>query len=408
MGSYMYNKLKEVLGGVNFASGKVFSGWSPNEVRAVYIMHDFILVADYIKAPKIVQLDPVEVAKDLESPSVRGSLNNLLSTRQLSCMEEVYVDEVFTMKASLINLPAYVASLVSGKSRLRYWGYVSNVDANMIMSAYTRAITEGVLDFTLAQNVGGFHYNDTGNDDWYRKYLLRPQYYSVDKDDGKLAIWFRKVEKQKTAEIEAIEAKRKEYGFYGDLVAAFDKDVHNFKYIARLLRIRNAGSQIDRYAKKAVLSLLTNALKAAPRYKGITQQTLLTALQTVKYPRPACAESLMRLYQNLHYYDRGSDDKSLKPLTSDSRAVQAGVIGYEDLVIAVIRGFLVDRKAKLTAKVSLNRYFSDDEIVAADEVLFNSGKTRGFAASSWDGVLHDLLGMTPEQVKILSEGGSLT
>ena len=408
MGSYIYNKVKEALGGSNFVSGKAFKGWSPNEVRAIFIMRDFICVADYIKAPVLVKLDLAEVAKDLESPFVRGSLNNLLSTRQLSCMEEIYVDEAYKLKTSLIDLPAYVNSIVSGKSRLRYWAYVSGVPADAVYNAYMDALTNAYQDFSFAKSVGCFDYNSTDNDDWYKKYLLRPQFYAVDADNGRLATWFRKVEKSKTDEIELIEAKRKELGLYGVIVSAFDKDVQNFRYIVNLLRISNAGSRIDiQHTDIKPTGAVAEAVAKIKRYSGVSQQLLIQAFQTARYAKPACGDALIGIYKSLKIFyvnTSESTESARRPqLTEDSQVASTGFINYEDLVIEVIRQFQTTKRYKLVTKVALQRYFNDEELRTAYEVVYNTGKARGFNTSAWEGVLFSILGISSAEVKQLAE-----
>ena len=39
--SYLYDKLRDALGGKNFKSGVSMKGWSPNEVRGIVIMRDW-------------------------------------------------------------------------------------------------------------------------------------------------------------------------------------------------------------------------------------------------------------------------------------------------------------------------------------------------------------------------------
>lgn len=408
MGSYIYNKVKEALGGSNFVSGKAFKGWSPNEVRAIFIMRDFICVADYIKAPVLVKLDLAEVAKDLDSPFVRGSLNNLLSTRQLSCMEEIYVDEAYKLKTSLIDLPAYVSSIVSGKSRLRYWAYVSGVPADAVYNAYMDALTNAYQDFSFAKSVGCFDYNSTDNDDWYKKYLLRPQFYAVDADNGRLATWFRKVEKSKTNEIELLEAKRKELGLYGVIVSAFDKDVQNFRYIVNLLRISNAGSKVDNlHTDIKPTAAIAKAVSKIKRYNGVSQQLLIQAFQTARYAKPACGDALIGIYRSLKIFyvntSESSESAHRPQLTEDSQVAFTGFINYEDLVINVVRQFQVNMRYKIVTKVALQRYFNDDELRKAYEVIYNNGTDRGFNPSAWEGVLFSILGISSAEVKQLAE-----
>ena len=402
MGSYIYNKVKEALGGSNFVSGKVFKGWSPNEVRAIFIMRDFICVADYIKAPVVVKLDLTEVAKDLESPFVRGSLNNLLSTRQLSCMEEI--DEAYQLKTSLIDLPAYVNSIVSGKSRLRYWAYVSGVPAEAVYNAYMEALTNAYQDFSFAKSVGCFDYNSTDNDDWYKKYLLRPQFYVVDADNGKLATWFRKVENAKTAEVELLEAKRRELGLYGVIVSAFNKDVQDYRYIVNLLRISNAGSRIDiQHTDIKPTGAVAEAVAKIKRYSGVSTQLLIQAFQTARYAKPACGDALIGIYKSLKIFYVNSDTARRPQLTEDCPVATTGFINYEELVINVVRQFQVNRHYKIVTKVALQRYFNDDELRKAYEVIYNNGTDRGFSPSAWDGVLLSVLGISSLELKQLAD-----
>ena len=204
MASYVYSKVQEAIGGKSSSSG-FQKGWSPNKIRALYIMRDFILVVDYLSGPKLIPLQQSEVAADLENLNRVGSLNNLLSSRQLSCLEEIYADEAFSRFPNVLDLQAYANSVVNSASRLRYYAYTSGINGEELRRVYYKAFTEGAPDFTYAKNIGGIRYVDTGNVDWYKKHNLRPQYYGPDADGGNLAAWFNKVEKivSKTAQADA-------------------------------------------------------------------------------------------------------------------------------------------------------------------------------------------------------------
>lgn len=159
-------------------------------------MRDFILVVDYLQGPRIYPLDMNEVGLDLQNMNRVGSLNNLLSNRQLSCLEEIYADEVFARYPNVLDLQAYAESVINSASRLRYYSYTSGLNKDELYKIYYEAFTQGRVDFTYAKDVGGIRFVDTKNTEWYHKYNLRPQYYGPDADGGKLAIWFRKVEKE--------------------------------------------------------------------------------------------------------------------------------------------------------------------------------------------------------------------
>lgn len=194
MASYIYSRVQEAIGGKSASSG-FQKGWSPNKIRALYIMRDFILVVDYLQGPKLTAIDANEVGLDLQNPNRVGSLNNLLSSRQLSCLEEIYADEAFSMYPGVLDLKAYADSVINSASRLRYYAYTVIPNGEALRQIYIKAFQEGQVDFTYARNVGGIRYVDTGNTDWYKKHNLRPQYYGPDADGGNLAAWFNKAEK---------------------------------------------------------------------------------------------------------------------------------------------------------------------------------------------------------------------
>lgn len=194
MASYIYSKVQEAIGGKSMSSGFQKS-WSPNKIRALYIMRNFIMVVDYLQGPKLMVIDENEVGLDLQNPNRVGSLNNLLSSRQLSCLEEIYADEVFSRFPGVLDLKAYADSVINSASRLRYYAYTSGISGEALRQVYYKVFSEGLVDFTYAKNVGGIRYVDTGNTDWYKKHNLRPQYYGPDADGGNLAAWFNKTEK---------------------------------------------------------------------------------------------------------------------------------------------------------------------------------------------------------------------
>ena len=121
---YIYDSLKLAIGG-SANTNSVIKNWSPNEIRAIYIMRACIVVAYYTKDVKYVNMDQHCVIEELKRGRINGNLNNLLENRQLSCMEEIYVDSVFAKFPALIDLPAYIRSAYNQASRLRAYGYVT-------------------------------------------------------------------------------------------------------------------------------------------------------------------------------------------------------------------------------------------------------------------------------------------
>ena len=278
--SYLYDKLRDALGGKNFKSGVSMKGWSPNEVRGIVIMRDFILIADYVKSPKIVELNVQEVMFDLSNMNRRGSLNNLLSARQLSCLEEIYVDEGIRGYKQVIDLEAYVQSLVNGISRLRYYGYVSGFNAGELYGVYQKAFVDGVMDFTLAEKLGKFMAESVGNRLWYTKYNLRPNYYDVDRDGGKLSIYFKKCEKL-IGEIEekahgAVEERNELIRVY----ESFMLDYRTADDLKMLIDFIGFTKGTDRFADSLSHILKAELLRRdGGAIKGLTEGKLVKALK---------------------------------------------------------------------------------------------------------------------------------
>ena len=139
--AYLYDKLKEALGGAKFSNSHVGAvrDWTPNGVKAIVIYREFILVANHVKPPRLYPLDINEVVQDLQRNGSTGALHNLLSQRQLSCMEEFYVDGMFQNYRGVLDLQGYVGKLLNDKSRLRYYGYIDGVNGQDLYKRYADA-----------------------------------------------------------------------------------------------------------------------------------------------------------------------------------------------------------------------------------------------------------------------------
>lgn len=199
---YIYNELKKALGGYSVSENVGFiKDWTPNSVRALMIGVNSILVVNHIGNPKIYDLDMQQVKEDLEKYSQgyrQGSLNNLLKQRQLSCLEEIYISPYYQNLKAAIDLEDYINHLVSDKSRLRYYGYFqgSLVEARGL---YLTAISTFNYGYSLAKDqkrILKLEYKSIDNPEWYKNYNLRPQYYQLDSDKGKLHSWFVQCEKK--------------------------------------------------------------------------------------------------------------------------------------------------------------------------------------------------------------------
>lgn len=317
--SYLYDKLRDALGGKNFRTGIVIKDWSPNEVRAVYIMRNFILIADYLKQPKIVMLDENEVGIDLMNTSRRGNLNNLLDNRHLSCLEEIYVDTAFSQYRDVIDLNAYVQSLYNQSSRLRYFGYVRGFDVNMLGNAYSQALMNGTLDFTVAKNIGGFEYQDTGNKDWYKKYNLRPQWYSIDGEKGRLHTYFSKCEKLVGSELEAKDkqinllanAEKVIDMFYTDL-----RRVYDLKLLSKFIEFCKGCDDFT----KLIAENVHEGLRRKIPIQGLSKDLFQQSMRLGKVPFGNDEKFLVDIYNSV-----GVFDDSGKPFEPNDDVVRDGI-----------------------------------------------------------------------------------
>lgn len=301
--SYIYDALKTALGGASFKGGTVSKNWSPNEVRSIVLMRDFILVADFLKAPKVVPLDYNELSSDLSNPNRRGYLNKILLDRQLSCMEEIYVDEAYIRTQGVIDLDEYVKSAINTKSRLRYYGYVSGMNAGTLQSLYVKALSEGDMNFTLARSMGGFRYNDTNNTTWYKNHNLRDQFYELDKPNGRLAVYFKKCEATISEELKSREEQAKMLGKAMGLISMVKVDLGVFP---RVLLLKEYGKFLSRldipWCKKFGESLQMELVRKKP-CKGLTKKDLVVTLSETEMPRNPELQRLVKFYEKVGVYD---------------------------------------------------------------------------------------------------------
>lgn len=305
--SYIYDKLRDALGGKIFRSGIVFKNWSPNEIRAIYIMRDFILVADYLKQPKIIRLDVNEVSMDLSNPSRRGNLNNLLDSRHLSCMEEIYVDSCYQGHRDVIDLNSYVQGLYNQASRLRYYGYVSGFSVDALQTFYSSALINGSFDLTVAKTLNNFSYNDLGNKDWYKKYNLRSQWYEIDKEKGRLHTYFAKCEKLIGEQETAKDAKIGELTNINNIVEMLNVDRKRAEDIKLLMSFITFCKDKDDFSSSVAECLQHSMVAKLKPIKGLTKDLFLKAMRLGKIQMGGIEKYLFDLYQKVGVFSE--DDK---------------------------------------------------------------------------------------------------
>lgn len=318
--SYLYDIMKDALGGKNFVSGTVSKSWSPNEVRAIVLMRDYLLVADYLKNPKVYPFNYEELARDLGNPNRRGSLNNLLESRQLSCLEEIYVDEAFCQKfQNVINLEGYVRGLVNTKSRLRYFGYVSGMPLDAVSRFYQEAFQGGKFDRTLAKDMGGFNYSDTNNEEWYKRHNLREQFYELDKPKGRLSIYFAKCE----GEIVQHQDRLKALDEAGKLMKMYIIDFELADRLQILMKYAKFLETLDTPMYKKLGQHLSKELLSTdlPVLRGVTMERFKKSFIDLGMMRNENSQAIVKLYGQLGVFD---SKEGVKPTYTQEGILKLG------------------------------------------------------------------------------------
>ena len=201
--SYLTDKLKEVID-KRYDEGN----WSPNNFRAMFMGQNFFCFIRYSGVPHVVKLDFEKVKQDVQkSFNGRGaSFDPIMNNRKFSCLEEIYIDTIY-LNSKLFNLESFVRSL--NDNRLRYYGVINNLRdseqlkiINSIKSCFNSKLAAqyGYLYITDSNNVWKGSQipgkvAKTSNNKWYTSYNLRPTDYEMDKENGDLDIYFKKVEK---------------------------------------------------------------------------------------------------------------------------------------------------------------------------------------------------------------------
>lgn len=312
--SYLYENLKTALGGEKVVSSRntVIRDWSPNNIRAIFIARNFILVIKHIGGianSKIVPLEVNEVYKDIEeirmSGNVRPKLNSLLSKRSLSCLEEIYIDSLFINYQQVIDLSSYVNDLVNNLSRLRYFGYgdFSKVDAKYIIQSYSNS----KMGYSLAKDssregIIKLEYKEVENKTWYSNYYLRPQYYTMDSEKGKLSLHFKKVENDiKTLGNKAEDEYNEKVKLEAiNKIISFDEKNKNY-----LQRLDDMGRLALNHKDDKVWSILVTSFLSVLDKKRVVEGF------TPKYSRNS--DSLIEsYYKKLNIYDTEKRDMSVK------------------------------------------------------------------------------------------------
>lgn len=306
---YIYDKLKEALGGSKFSSShqSVVKDWTPNGVRAIIIYRDFILVANHVKLPKLYPLDVSEVVMDLQQNGRNGALHNLLGQRQLSCMEEFYVDGVFQNYRGALDLQGYITKLLNDRSRLRYYGYIDGVTGQDLFKRYADAKMSGDVLYSYARDgsrVGALQVTDVGNRDWYLNYNLRPQYYALDAENGELHRWFVKSEGIIASKLEERSRAMEAEGIEKALNILVSQDMQALSevmiYLSLQSYLRNA------MGDRVFSCVLRGMLEGEKNFRGVVPGLRLKSLEAslmVACRDERVRKNLIKIYRRFAIFD---------------------------------------------------------------------------------------------------------
>lgn len=330
--SYLYDNLKLALGGENVTKSKstVISGWTPNNIRAIFISRDYIVVCNHLSlGSKVINLDRNLVSDDIQkiASSHYGSakLNTLLSRRSLSCLEEIYIDLVFMSFPQVIDLVSYARDLVDSCSRLRYFGFAdfSNCSSEYLKGVYlSKPIGYALAKDASREGVLKLEYKGTNNENWYRNYFLRPQYYKLDADKGNLAIHFRKIEDE-YCKLQGIIEERNKDEVTGKLVLAMvSKDIENINtYFSRMEKkvLMKSEDEVRKLVQRALKVTISKYKSDGKGYQGLNINNLSKYIKNLTKD----VEGALKYYELFSVMDRKAD--SLLDVNMMMSSLESGV-----------------------------------------------------------------------------------
>lgn len=345
----MRQELIKALTGVTNLD-KIPSTWSPNMVKAIVLTRDYVIVVNHMQQPRVFNFNAEEAYAFISANGGKGKLQNVLTNRTLSCLEEIYVDSLFKEYSGAFNLSAYISQLQSNVSRLRYFGYVENSgDVDEFVNAYTRAVNNGLKDYCYAtDNTRNqtLEIYSTENTEWFKRYNLRPNDYKPDKVGGPLHTWFKSVEQDvaekyalKLSEVES-EAKSQ---IYKELV---NNDLQNCIHINMLMSLKEiyASSMEGNpcFTVSNDTKIIVDSLPKSIVYNTkIPKEDLIEALKSLgkNYSKPVLATLRELILKSEATTSRESSLVNLSELKELIEKGNSTIINYEKYYYSMIDNF---------------------------------------------------------------------
>lgn len=342
--SYIYDALKQLL-------GEEKKDYTPNEVKSIFIFRDFIFIVRHVKPYKMVKLNSNLFLEDAQLNGSKGAIHNLLSQRQLSCLEELYYDPIFLQCKGAFDVEAYIGKVKTEKSRLRYYGVIGSITIEELIYKYSNPS----YDYAYVEDnnkAGVINAKRVGNEDWYHNYNLRPKMYSADSKKGKLYIWFSKAEKyiedERLKELREVEVNGRMTGYY----VCYNQDLVRSKMIYMLVALMKYCRRSTDYVCKSVGKYINNRISSMT-IKGLDPNELKEALKS-KHEKPN--SGLLNAYASLKVFDTKNSGIELEELVEIAKEGY-GFFRLNSLLMNICYDFYTSMESnKLVFLVCYDRY----------------------------------------------------
>lgn len=365
---YMYDMMKVALGGSSFANSHsgVVKNWSPNNIKALIITEYQIITINHVSLPKVTNLDYRKAYDDIVRNGSTGSLHNLLTQRQLSCLEEIYVSGVFQNYLGCMDINAYINKMLTDSCRLRYYGYINVSNYDEIVRCYSNAKEKGNPLYAYALDRGrtnSIQYNSVGNEEWYKNYRLRPQYYAMDADNANLARWLKRAEKVIEDGLATHERMIRLSEKNNSLYKLFLKDVERVPDLRTLMRLsKYTGRYKSDETLSAVHRVIVNRLNESFCLDNLTVRDLQDSVQSHTMSVTEEDKYVLAAYKNLGVFDTDSKkneevsmDLLREYVMKDDGLLQLTRV-LEDICCNLIR---TNKQVKMMLKVNSIRFQND-------------------------------------------------
>jgi hypothetical protein len=219
---------KNLLGSKESASASI-DGWSPNNIRRLVISADGILVQRYVttnKCPKLIDIvlfkDMAKFQDCIDEDDYKPISKALSYLRICSNVEEIIY--LTAPGVSGVRLPLEETRVTEYHQSLKRLH--SRVMLRMSLKDFAEA-TKTKLCNPLYQVCEDDSLQnkkvEIKVEDWYSHYPLRPHYYTLDNENGKLAKYFNKVEQDVLSNIKRSKLEKLNNSRYGAQIEEFKK-----------------------------------------------------------------------------------------------------------------------------------------------------------------------------------------